>query len=124
MNTLKEKFRLNGLPYTVLKRNEYVALYGIGGTYTDKILHYEVCKIYIRQDKYGIRESLQANERFGRDLSRRFNDGISANKYLDEFTARLKLCQGVPEVVSEVLMENPAKPPDFTYLRPPFLTKN
>jgi hypothetical protein len=35
MKTLRAKFRLNGLPYTLLKRNEVVAMYGIGGTYTD-----------------------------------------------------------------------------------------
>ena len=33
MKTLKTQFRLNGLPYTLLKRNEVVALYGIGGTW-------------------------------------------------------------------------------------------
>jgi hypothetical protein len=31
MKILKEHFRLNGLPYTLLKINEKVALYGIGG---------------------------------------------------------------------------------------------
>ena len=46
-------FRINELPYTLLKRNEVVALYGIGGTFTDEILHYEVDIIYIRKDKYG-----------------------------------------------------------------------
>jgi hypothetical protein len=69
-------------------------MYGIGGTYTDEILHYEVCKIYIRNDRYGIRESLPSNERFGRDPSRSFNDVESASEYFDELTSRLKLCQG------------------------------
>lgn len=50
MKKLKESFRLNGLPYTLLKRNDVVALYGIGGTNTDEILHYEVDIIYIRKD--------------------------------------------------------------------------
>ena len=94
MNTLKAKFRLNGLPYTLLKRNEVVAVYGIGGTYTDAVLHYEVCKIYIRNDKYGIRESIPSNEKFGRDPSRSFNDIESALQYFEELTTRLKLCQG------------------------------
>ena len=102
MKPLKAKFRLNGLPYTLLKRNEVVALYGIGGTYTDEILHYEACKIYIRKDKYGIRESIPSNERFGRDSSRSFNDIESALQYFDELTTRLKLNQGVPKVVSGV----------------------
>jgi hypothetical protein len=65
---------MNSLPYTLLKRNEVVALYGIGGTYTDKILHWEVDKIYIRKDKYGEREAIATNEQFGRDRSRCFMD--------------------------------------------------
>jgi hypothetical protein len=35
----------NGLPYTLLKRNDVVALYCIGGTYTDEILDYEVAVV-------------------------------------------------------------------------------
>jgi len=45
-----------------------VALYGIGGTYSDEILHWEIDKIYIRKDQFGERESIPTNERFGRDL--------------------------------------------------------
>ena len=69
MKKLKESFRLNGLPYTLLKRNDVVALYGIGGTNTDKIIHWEVSKIYIRNDQYGCREAIATNEQFGRDSS-------------------------------------------------------
>ena len=72
METLETLFSMNGLPYTLLKRNEVVALYGIGGEFTDKILHWEVCKIYIRKDQCGIREALPTNKKFGRDLSRCF----------------------------------------------------
>jgi len=100
MKTLKEKFRLNGLQYTLLKGNEVVALYGIGGEYTEEILHYEVAKIYIRKDKFGIRESLPTNGVFGRDLSRCFNDKGLALHYFDELTNKLNLYQGVPKVVS------------------------
>jgi len=78
MKLLKESFKLNKLQYTQLKRNELVALYGIGGTYTDEPRHFEVSKIYIRNDQYGIRESLPSNEQFGRDLSRCFNSHESA----------------------------------------------
>jgi len=102
MKQLKTSFRLNGLPYTLLKRNEVVALYGIRGTYTNEILHYEVCKIYIRNDKYWIRESISSNEKFGRDPSRCFNDEDSALRYFDKLTAKLNLCQGVPKVVTGV----------------------
>ena len=99
MKLLKESFKLNGLQYTLLKRNETVAFCGIGGTYTSKPTHYEVFKIYIRNDQYGIRESYPTNEQFGRDLSRCFNDYESALKYFDELT---KLYQGVSKVVTGV----------------------
>lgn len=99
MKLLKESFRFNGLHYTQLKRNELVALYGIGGTYTDEPRHFEVSKIYIRNDQYGIRESLPSNEQFGRDLSRCFNCHESALRYFDELT---KVYQGVSKVVSGV----------------------
>jgi hypothetical protein len=102
MKTLKTSFRLNGLPYILLKRNEVVALYGIGGTFTDKILHWEVCKIYIRKDQYGEREAIPTNEMFGRDPSRSFNDIKSAPEYFDELSTWLKLCQGLPKVVTGV----------------------
>jgi len=55
MEKLKESFRLNKLQYTLLKRNDVVALYGIGGTYSDTISYWEVSRIIIRDDKYGKR---------------------------------------------------------------------
>jgi len=100
MKELKTSFRLNGLPYTLIKRNDVVALYGIGGTYTDKILHYEVDIIYIRKDKFGEREAIADNGQFGRDRSRCFNNEKSALEYFDILTA--ELYQGVPKVVSGV----------------------
>ena len=47
---------MNGLPYTLSKRNDVIALYAIGGTFIDEILHWAVSKIYIRNDNYGIQE--------------------------------------------------------------------
>ena len=106
MKILKTHFRLNDLPYTLLKRNEVVALYGIGGTFTDKILHYEVDVIYIRNDKYGIRESIAKNDDFGRDRSMCYNSKVQAEDYFDELTAELRmeriLSQGVPESIAGV----------------------
>src|SRR5512136_347499 len=98
MKTLNTSFRLNDLSYTLLKRNNKVALYGIGGTYTDKIIYFEVDIISIRKDKYGDRESIPTNEQFGRDRSRCFNDEKTALEYFDLLTS--KLHQGVPKVVS------------------------
>jgi len=90
MKQLKESFRLNGLPYTLLKRNDVVALYGIGGEYTDKILHYEVDDIYLRNDKYGIREHIAKNDDFGRDRSRCYISENLAYKYFEKLTAELR----------------------------------
>ena len=106
MKTLKTQFRLNGLRYTLLKRNEVAALYGIGGTYTDKILHWEVDIIYIRKDKYGQREHIAKNDDFGRDRSRCFNNKDSAYEYFDKLTSDLmnerNLSQGVSKSIAGV----------------------
>ena len=106
MKQLKESFRLNGLPYTLLKRNDVVALYGIGGEYTDKIRHWEVDIIYIRKDQYGEREHIANNENFGIDRSRCFNNKERALKYYDKLTTDLmkerNLSQGVPKSIAGV----------------------
>jgi len=90
MKILKTQFSLNGLPYTILKRNDKVALYGIGGEFTDEILHWEVDIIYIRKDQYGEREAIATNDTFGRDRSRCFNNKEKALKYYDELTTELE----------------------------------
>jgi hypothetical protein len=100
MKILKELFRLNSLPYTLLKRNDKVALYGIGGEFTDKILHWEVDIIYIRKDKYGEREHIAKNDDFGRDRSRCFMNEKLALEYYDKLTSDLS--QGVPKVIAGV----------------------
>lgn len=106
MKTLKLSFRLNGLSYTLLKRNEYVAIYGIAGEHTDKILHYEVDIIYNRKDKYGEREAIADNENFGRDRSRCYMNYDTALKYYDKLTYDLYQeriqSQGVPKVITGV----------------------
>ena len=106
MKTLKKSFRLNGLPYTLLKRNDVVALYGIGGDYTDEILHYEVDIIYTRKDKYGEREPIADNENFGRDRSRSYKNYDTALKYFDELTLDLSKeriqSQGVSKSIAGV----------------------
>jgi hypothetical protein len=106
MKILKTNFRLNGLPYTLLKRNEVVALYGIDGTYNDEILHWVVDIIYIRKDKYGERESISKNDDFGRDRSRCFNSKNQAEEYFDKLTAELMmeriLSQGVVKSIAGV----------------------
>jgi hypothetical protein len=106
MKTLKTKFRINDLPYTLLKRNEYVALYGIGGDYTEEILHYEVDIIYHRKDKYGDREHIANNENFGRDRSRCYKNFDAALQYFNKLTYDLSQeriqSQGVSKVITGV----------------------
>jgi hypothetical protein len=106
MKILKTQFRMNELPYTLLKRNEVVALYGIGGTYTDEILHYEVDIIYIRKDKFGEREAIADNENFGRDRSKCVMSKDLAKGYFDKLTTELRmeriLSQGVSKVITGV----------------------
>jgi hypothetical protein len=106
MKILKTQFRINELPYSLLKRNVVVALYGIGGTYTDEILRYEVDIIYIRKDKYGEREYIAKNDDFGRDRSRCFNSIGLAKDYFDKLTAELMieriLSQGVVKSIAGV----------------------
>lgn len=98
MKTLKTQFRMNDLPYTLIKRNDKVALYGIGGEYTDKILHWEVDIIYIRKDKYGEREHIAKNDDFGRDRSRCYMNETLALEYYDKLT--LDLSQGVVKSIA------------------------
>jgi hypothetical protein len=106
MKTLKTQFRMNELPYTLLKRNDVVALYGIGGTFTDEIFHYEVDMIYIRKDKYGDREAIADNENFGRYRSRCFIRKDLADKYFEKLTTDLQnernLSPGVSKVITGV----------------------
>ncbi len=56
MKQLEESFRLNGLLCTLIKRNESIALYGIGGESTDKVLHYEVDIIATRSRFIGMND--------------------------------------------------------------------
>jgi hypothetical protein len=91
---------MNGLPYTLIKRNDKVALYGIGGEFTDKILHWEVDIIYSRKDKYGEREHIAKNDDFGRDRSRCFMDEKLALEYYDKLTSDLPL--GVVKAIAGV----------------------
>jgi hypothetical protein len=95
MKQLKTSFREHGLLNTQLKRNEVVALYGVGGEYTDKILHWYVAKIYHRRHRPDKKdrtiewESLPTPEQFSRDLSLSFVNEEFALQYFDKLTAIL-----------------------------------
>jgi len=72
---LKKNFRKNDLPYTLIKRTEKTAMYGVGGAYADKILGYEVFRITISKDKYGVREHFPSNEEFGSQFHSKYFGG-------------------------------------------------
>jgi hypothetical protein len=110
MEKLKKQYRMKELLYTLIKRNDKVALYGIGSHYTDKILHYEVDIIYIRIDRFGEREHIADNALFGRDRSRCFPNEKSALAYYNKLY--VKLLQRVPKVVTGV-GENPEVIPEY-----------
>ena len=86
---MKTQFRMKGLPYTLIKRNDKVALYDIGGEFIDKIRHWEVDIIYIRKDKYGEREHIAKNDDFGRERSRSFMNERLDPEYYDKLSSDL-----------------------------------
>lgn len=90
MEKLKESFNRQKLRYTLLKRDEKLAIFGISGTFTDSILHYEVVMIRIRDDQYGHRESVPSDEEFGKTKpDRHFQKMDEALSYFDEWTVKL-----------------------------------
>lgn len=100
MKKLREKFRRDRLLYSQIDKNDFVGLYSVGGHFSDKTTHYEVCKIYIRNDIYGEREALPTDALFGEDLSRCFPDMETAQKYFVEMTQRYNNVQKMPKVVT------------------------
>ena len=104
MKKLKESFRLNGLPNTLL--NVMMLMHFMASVLNDKILHYEVDIIYIRKDKYGEREHIAKNDDFGRDRSKCYINKDLAYKYFDKFTTELinerNLSQGVSKSIAGV----------------------
>jgi hypothetical protein len=94
--TLKEKFKKNGLPYTLIRCNEVAAMYGVGGTFTDEILHYEVFELHFRKARIFRGKSfpdeyvLPSNEQFGKDKSRAILKHGDALLYFDAMTRELR----------------------------------
>ena len=90
MNTIKENFKRHGLSYTLIKRNDKLCIYGVSGTYTDKILHYEVMLIRIRNNEYGHREAIPSDEEFGRTANDlHFQTLEDAERYFASWEARM-----------------------------------
>lgn len=98
METLKTSFGKNELTYTLIKRNDLVALYGVSGTYTKEILHLEVCRIQKRKAStfkgktIPEREAIPSDEQFGKEGSQAYPKRMEkeALLYFDELTETLK----------------------------------
>jgi hypothetical protein len=93
MKILKPHFSKNGLEYTLMKRNDKVALFQLGQTeYPDG---YEVSRIYIiRPHKaFGIdieeSEIISSNDQFLFDGSGAFRNLNNALKHFDKLTNKL-----------------------------------
>lgn len=98
METLRETFKKHELTYTLLKRNDVVALYGVSGTYTPDTLHFEVCRIKqtkettIKGQMIAARETIPSDEQFGKEGSCAFPVRMKneAYTYFDTFTDAIK----------------------------------
>lgn len=87
---LKPTYGKHGLKYTLIKRNNLLCIYGVSGHYTDKILHYEVMLIRIRNDKYGYREAIPSDDEFGRTANdSHFQTLAEAEQYFTSWEARI-----------------------------------
>lgn len=84
MKRIKNHFFKNGLKYVLLERTEKVAFFGIKGEYTDKIITYEVDRIYYTKPNKFFPdggEYLCSNERFGKEGSLHIPNYEMAQKY-------------------------------------------
>jgi hypothetical protein len=96
MDSLKKSFRRHGLNYKLLVRNHHLAIYGVSGTYTDKILHYEVVFIRTRKTRSVAgknlpeAEAIPTDEQFGRSKPDRcFQKFAEAEAYFTNRTSNL-----------------------------------
>ena len=94
MKTIQKHFRKNGLDYTLLKRNDKVALFLLGpAAYPDG---FEVSRIYIMKSHkaFGVEfeetEKISTNDQFITDGSGAFRDINCALKHFDKLTAKLE----------------------------------
>ena len=93
MKKIQKHFRKNRLDYTLLKRNDKVALFLLGpAEYPDG---FEVCRIYRMKShkSFGVEfeetEKISTNDQFGRDGSGSFRDINNALKHYDKLTAKI-----------------------------------
>ena len=102
MKILKTHFSKNGLDYTLIKRNEKVALFRLGPeSYPDG---FEVCRVYnMRPHKaFGVNfeesEVITSNSQFIEDGSGSFRDLGDALRHFDKLTASVLRQLNVDEI--------------------------
>jgi hypothetical protein len=93
MKILKTQFRKNGLDYTLLKRNDKIALFQLGPSSAPD--GYEVCRIYVMRPHkaFGVdfeeSEIISSNDQFLFDGSGSFRYLNNALKHFDKFSQKL-----------------------------------
>jgi hypothetical protein len=95
MKILKTHFRKNDLYYTLINRNDKVALYETRQEEDSDLCHYEVARIYIRPAHTAVdvdfeeAEVLTSNDDFGNDGSGAFIKRDNAMKHFLKVSAKL-----------------------------------
>jgi hypothetical protein len=112
MKALKEHFSKNGLDYTLIKRNNKVALFRLGPEFC--LDGYEVSRIYVMRPHkaFGVAfeesEVISSNSQFMLDGSGSFRELGNALRHFDKLTASLIRQQYIDEIShfdSEVIAE-------------------
>ena len=102
MKKLKEHFSKNGLDYTLIKRNDKVALFRLGPEFCPD--GYEVSRIYVMKPHkaFGVEfeesEVITNNSQFLFDGSGSFRDYNKALKHFDKLTASVLRQQYVDDI--------------------------
>jgi len=102
MKILKTQFRKNGLDYTLLKRNDKIALYQLG--HLPDPDGYEVSRIYIMRPHkaFGIdfeeSEIITSNDQFLTDGSGAFRSLDDALKHFDKLSNKLVRHENVDDL--------------------------
>lgn len=95
MKILKTAFRKNDLFYTLICRNDNVALYETRQDETSTLCHYEVARIYVKPAHTAIgvefeeAEVLTSNDKFFYNGSGAFIDKEKAIKHYNELSAKI-----------------------------------
>jgi hypothetical protein len=95
MKILKTQFRKNDLFYTLICRNDKVALYETRQDKTSTLCHYEVARIYVKLAhtaigvKFEEAEVLTSNEKFFYDSSGAFIGRDNAMKHFFKLSNKL-----------------------------------